>query len=224
MPAAGSTISDHDAHHVGRGVELAGLLAGGVGEVLDQPLVGGAEQVGELEVLARGGGSSRSWMKSARVSSSRVRWPILREVDCPARPARADLSSSRSRALFSPGRGQCDSSRMSPSGHEEGVVVALTTDAWPRPCRPRQDSAVDPPVAAPRRESLGQPLQEGASPEDVLLVLRRIHVAAQNTATKNAHFQLRQGQLHACTSSRVTRVSPPARSPSRRQKTSWSLR
>ena len=39
------------AHHFGRGVELAGLLAGGVGEVFDQVLVGGAQQVGELEVL-----------------------------------------------------------------------------------------------------------------------------------------------------------------------------
>ena len=36
---------------VGGGVELAGLLARGVGEVLDQVFVGGAKQVGELEVL-----------------------------------------------------------------------------------------------------------------------------------------------------------------------------
>ena len=42
---------DHGAHHVGRGVELARLLARRVGEVLDQVFVGGAEQVGELEVL-----------------------------------------------------------------------------------------------------------------------------------------------------------------------------
>ena len=50
---AGLRIDDLDqrAHHIGRGVELAGLLAGGVGEVLDQVFVGRAEQVGELEVL-----------------------------------------------------------------------------------------------------------------------------------------------------------------------------
>ena len=42
---------DQHADDIGRGVELAALLAGGVGEVLDQVLVGGAEQVGELEVL-----------------------------------------------------------------------------------------------------------------------------------------------------------------------------
>ncbi len=42
---------DKRAHDIGRGVELARLLAGGVGEVLDQIFVGRAEQVGELEVL-----------------------------------------------------------------------------------------------------------------------------------------------------------------------------
>ena len=42
---------DQSAHHIGRGVELAGFLAGGIGEVFDQVFVGRAEQVGELEVL-----------------------------------------------------------------------------------------------------------------------------------------------------------------------------
>ena len=43
--------ADHHAHHGPGGVELAALLAGGVGELADQVLVGGPEQVGELEVL-----------------------------------------------------------------------------------------------------------------------------------------------------------------------------
>jgi hypothetical protein len=42
---------DHGADDLGRGVELAGLLAGAVGEILDQVFVGGTEQVRELEVL-----------------------------------------------------------------------------------------------------------------------------------------------------------------------------
>ena len=49
--AAGST-SRTISRTTARGrVELAALLAGRVGEVADQVLVGGAEQVGELEVL-----------------------------------------------------------------------------------------------------------------------------------------------------------------------------
>ena len=40
-----------DAHDFSRGVELAGLLAGRVGEVFDQPLVGGTQQVGEFKVF-----------------------------------------------------------------------------------------------------------------------------------------------------------------------------
>ncbi len=43
--------ADHHAHHGPRGVELAALLARRVGELADQVLVGGPEQVGELEVL-----------------------------------------------------------------------------------------------------------------------------------------------------------------------------
>ncbi len=46
---------DHRAHDVGRRVELPGLLAGGVGEVFDQVLVGCAQQIGELEVLVAQG-------------------------------------------------------------------------------------------------------------------------------------------------------------------------
>jgi hypothetical protein len=42
---------DHHAHHLGGRVELPALLAGAVGEELDQVLVGGDEQVGELEIL-----------------------------------------------------------------------------------------------------------------------------------------------------------------------------
>ena len=41
----------HHPHHRPGGVELAALLAGGVGELADQVLIGRAEQVGELEVL-----------------------------------------------------------------------------------------------------------------------------------------------------------------------------
>ena len=46
-------VDDFDEHadDLGGRVELAALLAGGVGEELDQVLVGRAEQVGKLEVL-----------------------------------------------------------------------------------------------------------------------------------------------------------------------------
>ena len=46
---------DEHAHDVGRGVEFAGLFAGGVGEEFDEVFVGGAEEVGELEVLVAEG-------------------------------------------------------------------------------------------------------------------------------------------------------------------------
>jgi hypothetical protein len=54
---AGLGIDDLDehAHDVGRGVEFAGLFAGGVGEEFDEVFVGGAEEVGELEVLVAEG-------------------------------------------------------------------------------------------------------------------------------------------------------------------------
>ena len=43
--------ADHHPDDGSRGVELAALLAGRVGELADEVLVGGTEQVGELEVL-----------------------------------------------------------------------------------------------------------------------------------------------------------------------------
>jgi hypothetical protein len=59
--AAGGVVDAHaflrvahlhaHAHHFGRGVELAGLLAGLIGKVLQQVLVGRAQEVGEFEVL-----------------------------------------------------------------------------------------------------------------------------------------------------------------------------
>lgn len=42
---------DHHADHGARGVELAALASGRVRELLDQVLVRGTDQVGELEVL-----------------------------------------------------------------------------------------------------------------------------------------------------------------------------
>ena len=44
---------DHQPHDAARGVELAGLLVGGVGELLDQVLVGVAEQVGLDALVAQ---------------------------------------------------------------------------------------------------------------------------------------------------------------------------
>ena len=51
MPSCGLDEAHHHADDRAGRVELAALLAGGVGEVADEVLVGGAEQVGELEVL-----------------------------------------------------------------------------------------------------------------------------------------------------------------------------
>ena len=47
----GVTDFDAEAHHFGGGVELTGLLAGGIGEVFDQPFIGGAQQIGEFKVV-----------------------------------------------------------------------------------------------------------------------------------------------------------------------------
>ena len=44
-PSFGSRMFDHQPHDAARGVELAGLLVGGVGELLDQVFVGLAEDV-----------------------------------------------------------------------------------------------------------------------------------------------------------------------------------
>jgi hypothetical protein len=43
--------ADHEADDIAWGVELAALFAGGVGELADEVFVGGAEEVGELEVV-----------------------------------------------------------------------------------------------------------------------------------------------------------------------------
>ena len=51
MPCCGLDEPHHHPDDGARRVELAALLARRVGEVADQVLVGGAEQVGELEVL-----------------------------------------------------------------------------------------------------------------------------------------------------------------------------
>ena len=51
LPASGSGELDEQAHDLAGGIELATLLAGAVGEELDEVFVGGAEQVGELEVV-----------------------------------------------------------------------------------------------------------------------------------------------------------------------------
>ena len=50
-PLLGVDEADHHPDDGARRVELAALLAGGVGELRDQVLVGGTEDVGELEVL-----------------------------------------------------------------------------------------------------------------------------------------------------------------------------
>ena len=51
MPSSGLDQADHHPDDGSRRVELAALLAGRVGELADEVLVGSAEEVGELEVL-----------------------------------------------------------------------------------------------------------------------------------------------------------------------------
>lgn len=52
-PYAGLGVgqADHQADDIARCVELAALLAGGVGELLDEEFVGRAEEIGHLEIL-----------------------------------------------------------------------------------------------------------------------------------------------------------------------------
>ena len=78
MPSVGVGELDHQADHVARGVELAALLPGRVGELPDQVLVGGAEQVGELEVLLRSGTLLKCTISSRSFLSDIDDWPILR--------------------------------------------------------------------------------------------------------------------------------------------------
>ena len=51
MPSRRLDEADHHPDDGARRVELAALLAGGVGELADEVLVRSAEQVGELEVF-----------------------------------------------------------------------------------------------------------------------------------------------------------------------------
>ena len=78
MPSVRLSEPHHHAHHSRGRVELAALLAGRVGEVADQVLVGGAEQVGELEVLLRSGYLVKCMMSSRSFLSGIVDWPTLR--------------------------------------------------------------------------------------------------------------------------------------------------
>ena len=148
------------------------------------------------------------------------------EVDVVEHALQAGLcSSSAARALLSPSPTLwCSSSRRCAqracSGHEEGVGVEVRVDrpasrppAWVRPLA--SCSA----MISSRRclEHVRAPLQE-QHPEDVLLELRGIHLPAQDVGGgEEVAFELGEGQLHACTSSRVTGITS-ARSPSRRQK------
>ena len=51
MPSCGSIICTMSPDDFGGRVEFAALLAGAVGKILDEIFVGGAQQVGELEVV-----------------------------------------------------------------------------------------------------------------------------------------------------------------------------
>ena len=105
MPSCGSTrrtiIRTTDR---GR-VELAALLAGRVGELADQVLVRGAEQVGELEVLVAQPvlGEVDDQLAQLLVRDRRLA-DLAVEVDVldARRRGAVLLSSSAARALFSP--------------------------------------------------------------------------------------------------------------------------
>ena len=95
----------HHQLHDGAGrVELAALLAGRVGKVTDQVLVGGAQQVGELEVVVAEPvlGEVVDEVPPLLVRNGCVTDPPI-EVDVLQHPSKEGLlSSSPPRALFSP--------------------------------------------------------------------------------------------------------------------------
>ena len=76
-PSCGSRMFDHQPHDAARRVELAGLLVGGVGELLDQVLVGLAEDVGFCGFVAQAMPEKCSIRSRSSASESRslfVHW------------------------------------------------------------------------------------------------------------------------------------------------------
>ena len=90
-------------HHAPRRIELAGLLAGGVGELADQVFVGGAEEVGKLEVLVEQAVLVEVADETSKTLVGISNSPTFRaKLMCPSTPLKAlwFSFSSPSRALL----------------------------------------------------------------------------------------------------------------------------
>ena len=193
----------HQLHHRPRGVELAALLARRVGEVADQILVGGPEQVGELEILVA---EPKPRKVVDQVTPFPVRNPGIAdppvEVDVLEHPLQGDV------ALLQGGQGFVQSvthlmveiiAQILPSGpgrNKEGVCVEVGI-VGPllrfRLTLTLVEPAFDNSTAF-QLEHVASPFQE-QDPEDVLLELRRIHLPPKNVGgSKKMALKLWQGQ------------------------------
>ena len=207
---------DADPHHLGRGVELARLLARRVGKVLDQPLVGRTEQVRELEVRI----AQRDLLEvldevDQRVVVERVLADLLVEVDVLEHILqRVRIGFFQRFERLVQGRADVLLDML-----EGRVVLALVVGPALVPARPGRheeilagvlvrvfQAVVDVFLAgllcrtlladlgAALVEQVAGPLQEQHA-EDVFLVLAGVHVAAQVVAGgQEQAFEASEGQ------------------------------
>ena len=205
--AAAATRSHHHPHDGARRVELAALLARRVGELADQVLVRGAEQVGELEVLVAQPVLGEVVDQVAQLPvRDRGLADLAGEVDVldHALQRRVFVLLQRGERLVQPvadGLGVQLVPQVLPArlGRDEesrprsrSAMSAALLRARAGPC-PRLDMLGDQPLPV-GLELIGAALQE-QHPEDVLLELRGIHLAAQDVRRREqVPLQLRQRQ------------------------------
>ncbi len=193
--------ADHHPHHGAGGVELASLLARRVGELPDQILVGGPQEVGKLEVLVAQAVAVEVVDELAQAlvgDFALADRPV--EVDVvqhPFQPA-VLLFEGAQRLVESVADGVvqlvADESPASPGRHEKGVGVELRGVgplASLLPAAAFGELLFKDPLPA-RLELVRAALQKEHA-EDELLELRGVHLAAQDVrCAEEVTFQLLQ--------------------------------
>ena len=180
---------DHGADHIGGRVELARLLAGRVGKVLDQVFVGSAEQIGEFEVLVAQGDLLEDLDEVDQACRrSSVRCPILRlKLMCSSTSSSWSLlcRSSSPSAVLSPLPTSClqmaDGCPARFRGHVKRVLVPTFEQGLEPIAIKAAGAETGRELLALLVEQVAAPLQE-QNAENVFLVLRGIHVAAKLVA------------------------------------------
>ena len=213
MPLLGVDEAHHQLHDGAGRVELAALLAGRVGKVTDQVLVGGAEQVGKLEIVVA--------EPVPREVVDEVPPLLVRNGCVTDPPVEVDVLQhplQRGIALLEPAKSPVQRVahlivnvlvKVRPAGlgwyEEPGrvevrVVGSLLCGLFrTAPC----DLVLDdqPPFLL---ENVASPLQE-QSTEDVLLELRRVHLPPQDVgSSKKMPFKLAKCEHQP----RIERLAP----------------